>query len=117
MNKDAIIFAMANPTPEIFPDDAIKAGAAIVATGRSDYPNQVNNCLGFPGLFRGALDCRATCINEAMKLAASEALEFLVPENELARDHIVPHTLDERVVPEVARRVAEAARKTGVARI
>ena len=117
MNKDAIIFAMANPTPEIFPDVAIEAGAAIVATGRSDYPNQVNNCLGFPGLFRGALDCRATCINEAMKLAASEALEFLVPENELARDHIVPHTLDERVVPEVARRVAEAARKTGVARI
>lgn len=117
MNKDAIIFAMANPTPEIFPDAAIEAGAAIVATGRSDYPNQVNNCLGFPGLFRGALDCRATCINEAMKLAASEALEFLVPENELARDHIVPYTLDERVVPEVARRVAEAARKSGVARI
>ena len=117
MNKDAIIFAMANPTPEIFPDVAIEAGAAIVATGRSDYPNQVNNSLGFPGLFRGALDCRATCINEAMKLAASEALEFLVPENELAKDHIVPYTLDERVVPEVARRVAEAARRTGVARI
>lgn len=112
-----IVFAMANPTPEIFPDEAKAAGAAIVATGRSDFPNQINNCLGFPGLFRGALDVRARCINEPMKLAASRALASLVTDSRLSAEFIIPSPLDGRVVPEVARAVAEAARQTGVNRI
>lgn len=117
MAKDSIVFAMANPTPEIYPEDAMKAGAAIVATGRSDFPNQINNCLGFPGIFRGTLDVRASEINEEMKLAASHALAELVSDDELAADYIIPKALDERVVPAVAKAVSEAARKTGVARI
>lgn len=117
MAKSPIVFAMANPTPEIFPDEAKAAGAAVVATGRSDFPNQVNNCLGFPGIFRGALDVRARRINEEMKLAASEALASLVSDAELSSEYIIPSALDERVVPAVAAAVAEAARRTGVARI
>jgi malate dehydrogenase (oxaloacetate-decarboxylating) len=117
MAKDSILFAMANPTPEIFPDAAKAAGAAVVGTGRSDFPNQVNNCLGFPGIFRGALDVRATCVNEEMKLAASYALAGLVSASELSVDYILPRALDPRVVPAVAKAVAEAARKTGVARL
>jgi malate dehydrogenase (oxaloacetate-decarboxylating) len=117
MSKGSIIFAMANPTPEIFPDEAREAGVAVIATGRSDFPNQVNNCLGFPGIFRGALDVRARRINEEMKLAASHALANLVPDSELSPDYIIPLALDPKVVPAVAEGVAEAARKTGVARI
>ena len=117
MAKEPVVFAMANPTPEIFPDEAFAAGAAVVATGRSDFPNQVNNCLGFPGIFRGALDVRARRINEEMKLAASEALASLVTDAELSKDYIIPSALDERVVPAVARAVAEAARRTGAARL
>lgn len=117
MAKSPVIFAMANPTPEIFPDEALAAGAAVVATGRSDFPNQVNNCLGFPGIFRGALDVRARRINEEMKLAASEALASLVSDDELSSEYIIPSALDERVVPAVAAAVAEAARATGAARI
>jgi malate dehydrogenase (oxaloacetate-decarboxylating) len=115
MGKDSVIFAMANPTPEIFPEDALAAGAAVVATGRSDFPNQVNNCLGFPGIFRGALDVRAKRINEEMKLAASNALASLVSDEELSSGYIIPSPLDPRVVPAVAEAVAEAARRTGVA--
>ncbi|MDR1509265.1 MAG: NAD-dependent malic enzyme [Synergistaceae bacterium] len=117
MAPKAIIFAMANPTPEIFPDEAREAGAAVIATGRSDFPNQVNNCLGFPGIFRGALDVRATRINEEMKLAAAFALANLVSDGELNPDYIIPQALDPRVVPAVAGKVAEAAHRTGVARI
>lgn len=117
MASGPVIFAMANPTPEIFPNEALAAGASVVATGRSDFPNQVNNCLGFPGIFRGALDVRARCINEAMKLAASEALSSLVSEDELSDRYIIPSALDERVVPAVAKAVAAAARATGVARL
>lgn len=117
MAHNPVVFAMANPTPEIFPDEALAAGAAVVATGRSDFPNQVNNCLGFPGIFRGALDVRARCINEEMKLAASEALASLVSESELSRVYIIPSALDSRVVPAVAAAVAAAARRTGVSRI
>jgi malate dehydrogenase (oxaloacetate-decarboxylating)(NADP+) len=143
MNRDAIVFAMANPTPEIFPDAAIAAGAALAGTGRSDYPNQINNVLGFPGIFRGALDVRAKDINEEMKLAASEALAELaraeIPEEikaelkkaypadaarglfdtpaGLRREMLIPKPFDPRVVPHVARKVAEAAMKSGVARI
>ncbi|GAB1485166.1 malate dehydrogenase [Aminivibrio sp.] len=117
MAPKAIIFAMANPTPEIYPDEAIAAGAAVVATGRSDFPNQINNCLGFPGIFRGALDVRASVINEEMKLAAAYALAALVPEDELRADRIITEVMDDRVVPAIAEAVAEAARKTGVARI
>lgn len=117
MAPGAIIFAMANPTPEIYPDEAIAAGAAVVATGRSDFPNQINNCLGFPGIFRGALDVRASVINEEMKLAAAHALAGLIPESELRADRIVTEVMDDRVVPAIAAAVAEAARKTGVARI
>jgi malate dehydrogenase (oxaloacetate-decarboxylating) len=117
MAAKSIIFAMANPTPEIFPEEAKAAGAAVIATGRSDFPNQVNNCLGFPGIFRGALDVRARCINEEMKLAASDALAALVPDSELRPDFIIPLALDPRVVPALAAGVAEAARRTGVARI
>jgi malate dehydrogenase (oxaloacetate-decarboxylating) len=117
MAKDPIIFAMANPTPEIFPDEAKAAGAAVVATGRSDFPNQINNCLGFPGIFRGALDVRAKAINEEMKLAATKALADLVSEEELSPEYIIPNALDPRVVPAVAKAVAEAACKSGVARL
>lgn len=117
MGKRPVVFAMANPTPEIYPDEAKAAGAAVVATGRSDFPNQVNNCLGFPGIFRGALDARSRCINEEMKLAATYALAELVGEKELNPDYILPEALDARVVPAVAERVAEAARRTGVARV
>ena len=143
MAKDPIIFAMANPTPEIFPDEAIAAGAAVVGTGRSDFPNQINNVLGFPGIFRGALDVRASDINQEMKLAASEALAEIAREpvpaelraslaaaypadaaagmfdgpGGVRRDCVIPKPFDTRVVPRVARRVAEAAIKTGVARI
>jgi len=117
MAKNAVIFALANPTPEIFPYEALSAGAAIVATGRSDFPNQVNNCLGFPGIFRGALDARASVINEEMKIAASKALAELVTDNELSCKHIIPDVFDARVVPAVAKGVAEAAKKTGVSNL
>ena len=116
MNKDAIIFACANPTPEIFPDDAKAGGAKVVSTGRSDYPNQINNVLAFPGIFRGAFDVRASDINEEMKMAAAEALAGLVGD-ELSEDYIIPAAFDPRVGPAVAKAVAEAARKSGVARI
>jgi len=117
MNKDAIVFPMANPTPEIEPDEALEAGAAVVGTGRSDHPNQINNVLVFPGLFRGALDVRATDINQEMKLAASHALADLVSPEELNAQYILPKAFDKRVGPAVAAAVAEAARKSGVARI
>ncbi len=116
MNTDPVIFACANPVPEIFPDEAKAAGAAVVSTGRSDYPNQINNVLAFPGIFRGAFDCRALDINEEMKLAAAEALAGLIADDELSADYIIPKAFDERVGPAVAAAVAEAARKTGVAR-
>ena len=116
MNRDAIIFACANPTPEIFPDDAKAGGARVVSTGRSDYPNQINNVLAFPGIFRGAFDVRASDINEEMKMAAAEALAGLVGD-ELSEDYIIPAAFDPRVGPAVAKAVAEAARKSGVARI
>ena len=117
MNKDAIIFACANPTPEIFPDDAKAGGAKVIATGRSDYPNQINNVLAFPGVFRGAFDVRAKDINDEMKLAASRALAELITEEELSEDYIIPKAFDKRVGPAVAKAVAEAAKKTGVARL
>ena len=117
MNRDAIVFACANPTPEIFPDDAKAGGAAVVSTGRSDYPNQVNNVLCFPGIFRGALDVRASDINDAMKLAAAKALADLVSENELCADYILPKAFDPRVRVAVAAATAQAARESGVARI
>ena len=117
MNRDAIIFACANPTPEIFPDEARAGGAKVVSTGRSDFPNQINNVLAFPGIFRGAFDVRASDINEEMKMAAARALAELVPEEELNENNIMPQAFDPRVGPAVAKAVAEAARKTGVARI
>lgn len=116
MAKDAIVFACANPTPEIFPDEAKAGGAAVVATGRSDYPNQINNVLAFPGVFRGAFDVRAREINEEMKLAAAQAISSLVGD-ELSAEYIIPSPLDERVVAAVSAAVAQAARDTGVARI
>lgn len=117
MAKDPIIFACANPTPEIFPEEAIAAGAAVVSTGRSDYPNQVNNVLCFPALFRGALDVRASKINDEMKIAAAYAIASLVDETELNAEYILPQAFDPRIKDTVAAAVAEAARKTGVARI
>ena len=117
MAKDAIVFACANPTPEIFPEEAKAAGAAVVASGRSDYPNQINNVLAFPGIFRGALDARASEINEEMKIAAAEALAALVSDSELTADYIIPEAFDKRVCPAVAEAVKQAAEKTGVARI
>lgn len=117
MNNDSIIFAMANPVPEIMPEDAKAAGAKVIGTGRSDFPNQVNNVLAFPGIFRGALDVRATHINEAMKVAAVEAIASLINENELNADYVIPGPFDPRVAPEVASAVARAAMDTGVARI
>ena len=117
MNKDAIVFACANPTPEIFPDDAKAGGARVISTGRSDYPNQINNVLAFPGIFRGAFDVRASDINEEMKVAAANALAGLITDEELNEDYIIPAAFDPRVGPAVAKAVAEAARKSGVARI
>ena len=117
MNKDAIIFACANPTPEIFPDDAKAGGAAVIATGRSDFPNQINNVLAFPGIFRGTFDVRASDINEEMKMAAAKVLADLISDEELSADYIIPKAFDKRVGPAVAAAVAEAARKSGVARI
>lgn len=117
MAKDAVIFACANPTPEIFPDDAKAGGAKVVSTGRSDFPNQINNVLAFPGVFRGAFDVRASDINDEMKIAASEALAGLISEEELSPDYIIPRAFDKRVGPAVAKAVAEAAKRTGVARI
>ena len=117
MNKDAIIFAMANPTPEIFPDEAKKAGVRIIGTGRSDYPNQVNNVLAFPGIFRGALDVRARDINEEMKIAAAYAIAGAIPESELNEENIIPKAFNKEVQQKVAEAVREAARKSGVARI
>ncbi|WNS74570.1 malic enzyme-like NAD(P)-binding protein [Bacillus sp. DTU_2020_1000418_1_SI_GHA_SEK_038] len=117
MNQDPIIFAMANPTPEIMPDEAKAAGAAVIGTGRSDFPNQVNNVLAFPGIFRGALDVRATHINEKMKIAAVEAIANLITKDELNADYVIPGPFDPRVAPEVAAAVAKAAMETGVARI
>ncbi len=117
MNRDAIIFACANPTPEIFPDEAKAGGAKVISTGRSDFPNQINNVLAFPGIFRGAFDVRASDINEEMKLAAAYALAELVDEKELSEEYIMPAAFDERVGKVVAKAVSEAARKSGVARI
>ncbi len=117
MNQDAILFACANPTPEIFPDDAKAGGARVVATGRSDFPNQINNVLAFPGIFRGAFDVRAKDINDEMKLAASHALAELITDEELNEDYIIPKAFDPRVGKAVAAAVADAARKTGVARL
>ena len=117
MAKDPIIFACANPTPEIFPDDAKAGGARVVFTGRSDFPNQINNVLAFPGIFRGTFDVRASDINEEMKMAAAEALAALISDDELTEDYIIPKAFDKRVGPAVAAAVAEAAHKSGVARI
>ena len=117
MARDPIVFPMANPTPEIMPDEAKAAGAKIVGTGRSDFPNQINNVLAFPGIFRGALDCRARCINEEMKTAASFAIASLIPESELSETNIIPSALDKRVARAVADAVIEAAKKTGVSRL
>ena len=117
MAKDAIVFACANPTPEIFPDEARAGGAAVIATGRSDFPNQINNVLAFPGVFRGTFDMRASDINEEMKMAAADALAGLISDEELSADYIIPKAFDKRVGPAVAKAVAEAARRSGVARI
>ena len=117
MNKDPMVFACANPVPEIYPEEAKKGGAAVIGTGRSDYPNQINNVLAFPGVFRGALDVRASDINDEMKAAAAYAIADIVSPEELNADYILPAAFDPRVAPAVAKAVAEAARKTGVARI
>ena len=117
MNKDAIVFACANPTPEIFPDDAKAGGTRVITTGRSDFPNQINNVLAFPGIFRGTFDVRASDINEEMKMAASHALANLISDEELSEDYIIPKAFDPRVGPAVAAAVAQAARDSGVARI
>ena len=116
MAHDPVIFACANPTPEIFPEEALAAGARVVGTGRSDYPNQINNVLVFPGIFRGALDVRARDINDAMKVAAAKAIASLIPDSELREDNIIPSAFDPRVAQAVAAAVAQAARETGVAR-
>jgi len=117
MNRDAIVFACANPTPEIFPEDAKAGGAAVISTGRSDFPNQINNVLAFPGIFRGAFDVRAKDINEKMKMAAAKALADLIPDEELSADYIIPYAFDPKVGPAVAKAVAQAAIDSGVARI
>ena len=117
MAQDPVIFACANPTPEIFPEEALAAGARVVGTGRSDYPNQINNVLVFPGIFRGALDVRARDINDAMKVAAAKAIASLIPESGLREDNIIPSAFDPRVAKAVAAAVAQAARETGVARV
>ena len=116
MAKDPIIFAMANPVPEIMPDEAAAAGAKIIGTGRSDFPNQINNVLAFPGIFRGALDVRASDINDEMKIAAAEAIASVIPESELRPDYIIPDSFDPRVKDAVANAVKAAAIRTGVAR-
>ena len=117
MNRDAIVFACANPTPEIFPDDAKAGGAAVISTGRSDFPNQINNVLAFPGIFRGTFDVRASDINEEMKMAAAKALADLISDEELSADYIIPYAFDPKVGPAVAKAVAQAAIDSGVARI
>jgi malate dehydrogenase (oxaloacetate-decarboxylating) len=117
MAPGAILFPMANPDPEIMPDKALAAGAAVVGTGRSDFPNQINNVLAFPGIFRGAFDVRASDINDAMKLSAADALASLVPEDKLSAEFILPYAFDPAVRPAVAQAVAQAARESGVARI
>ena len=117
MARDAIIFACANPTPEIFPEDAKAGGAAVISTGRSDFPNQINNVLAFPGIFRGAFDVRASDINEEMKMAAAQALANLISDDELNAEYIIPKAFDKRVGPAVAKAVADAAKRSGVARI
>ena len=117
MKPNPIIMPMANPIPEIMPDEALAAGAAVVGTGRSDFPNQINNVLAFPGIFRGALDVRAIDINEEMKIAAANAIASLVSDEELRPDYVIPAPFDKRVAPAVAKAVAEAAIKTGVNRI
>ena len=117
MASDAIVFPMANPTPEIMPDKAKAAGARVVGTGRSDFPNQINNVLAFPGIFRGALDCRASAINDEMKVASSYAIAALIPDDEITEENIIISALDKKVAPAVAAAVIEAAKKTGVARI
>jgi len=117
MAKDSILFAMANPTPEIFPEEAKKAGARVIGTGRSDYPNQVNNVLAFPGIFRGALDARASQINEEMKIAAAYAIASLIKEEELCEDYVIPRAFDKGVAEAVSKAVYKAAKDTGVARI
>ena len=117
MANDSIVFPMANPTPEIMPDLAKKAGARVVGTGRSDFPNQINNVLAFPGIFRGALDCRATCINEEMKVATSFALASLIPDDQITGENIIVSALDKRIAPIVAEAVIKTAKETGVARI
>lgn len=117
MNKDPVVLAMANPLPEIMPDDAKKAGVRVMCTGRSDFPNQVNNLLAFPGIFRGALDVRASCINLEMKIAAAHAIASLVPGDKLCEDFVIPDPFDRRVAPAVAKAVKNAAKTSGVARI
>ena len=117
MNQNPVLFPMANPTPEIMPDEALKAGATVVGTGRSDFPNQINNVLAFPGIFRGALDVRASDINEEMKTAAAKAIAGYLPENELRADNIIPSALDRGVATAVAKAVAKAASDTGIARM
>ena len=117
MNRDAIVFACANPTPEIFPEEAKAGGAAVVATGRSDFPNQINNVLAFPGIFRGTFDVRARDINEEMKMAAARALAELISDGELSAEYIIPKAFDKRVGPAVAKAGAEAACASGAARI
>ncbi|HHX49486.1 MAG TPA: NADP-dependent malic enzyme [Clostridiales bacterium] len=117
MKKDSIILAMANPVPEIWPDEALEAGAKVVGTGRSDFPNQINNVLAFPGIFRGTLDARASDINDEMKIAAAKAIASIVSDDELTPDYIIPRPFDPRVGPTVAKAVAQAAKDTGVARI
>lgn len=117
MAQNAVVFAMANPVPEIMPDKALSAGAAVVGTGRSDFPNQINNVLAFPGIFRGALDVRASNINDDMKMAASYAIASLVSDSELKNDYILPKAFDDRIAPTVAKAVAEAAKNSGVARL
>lgn len=117
MAPNPMLFPLANPTPEIFPEDALKAGAAVLGTGRSDYPNQINNVLAFPGIFRGALDVRASDINDEMKIAAAKAIAGIISDEELRADYIIPDAFDKRVAPSVAKAVMQAARDTGVARI
>ena len=117
MNPDPVVFACANPTPEIYPEDAKAGGASVVATGRSDFPNQINNVLAFPGIFRGTFDVRASDINEEMKIAAAKAIAGVIPEEELSADYIIPKAFDPRVKDAVAKAVAQAARDSGVARI
>jgi len=117
MASDPIVFAMANPTPEIMPEEAKAAGARIVATGRSDFPNQVNNCLGFPAIFKGALKVRARDINEEMKIAAAQAIASIIPDNELNEENIIPNVFNPLVVERESEAVAKAAIESGVARI